>query len=127
MAKRTLDFEALTLASGSHTPDSGQMCVMEATAWLAGEPWSDAPQCASPVIAAFCRAWNDTPDPAGAAIRERLKTYIPRLVGSRGTSEQEERRARMATDWLIRVQAPAWLRLPPALAPHAEVLAALPP
>src|SRR5690348_6850638 len=58
--KRELDLETLTLESGAHDADDGRMCVMEAVAWLAGEPWSDAPQCASPVLAAFCRAWNDT-------------------------------------------------------------------
>ena len=124
---RELDLQTLTLASGGHDPDSGQMCVMEAVAYMAGEPWSDMPQCASPVIAAFCRAWNDTDGPYGEAIRARLRDYIPRLVNSRGTREQEDARAWLATDWLIRVQAPAWMRLAPALVPHAEVLAALPP
>ena len=121
-----IDLDTLTLASGAHDAASGQMCVMEAVAYVAGEPWSDTPQCASPVIAAFCRSWNDTDDPYGAEIRERLKHYIPRLAGSRGPDEQEERRAWLALDWLIRVNQVAWLRLA-GLTEHADAIANLPP
>lgn len=38
-----LNLEELTLDSGSHQPGDGQMCVMEAAAFMAGEPWSDHP------------------------------------------------------------------------------------
>jgi hypothetical protein len=55
----TLELESLVLAKGSHNPDEGEACVMEAVAFVAGEPWSDSPTCASPVIAAFLRRWND--------------------------------------------------------------------
>ena len=132
---RTLDLETLVLDSGAHVEPgeltmeaiNGHACIMEAVAYVAGEPWTDSPACASPVIAAFCRAWNDTPEPYGQAIRDRLRSYILRLVGSRGTPAQEEQRAWLAVDWLIRVCAPAWMRLTPALVPLAETLAALPP
>ncbi|MBF6589524.1 MAG: hypothetical protein IVW57_03200, partial [Ktedonobacterales bacterium] len=127
MNNTKLNLDELVLSAGAHAPDSGEACVMEAVAYVAGEPWTDAPQCASPVIAAFCRRWNDTDEPYGAAIRERLKTYVPRLVGSRGTPEVERRRAWLALDWLIRVYTPTWLRLVPALVAHADALAALPP
>ena len=119
--------ETITLESGAHSKnDEGHMCIMEAVAYVAGEPWSDTPQCASPVIASFCRSWNDTSGPYGQEIRNRLRGYIPRLVGSRGTNEQEEQRAWLATDWLLRVCEPAWLRLA-GLTEHAETLSALPP
>ena len=89
--------DGLTLAAGGHAglnPDkaiaANQACVMEAVAWVAGEPWSDSPECASPVLGAFLRSWNDSlPDDD----RQDLKRYIPRLVGSRGTAEQEDARA----------------------------------
>jgi len=41
--------ETVVLAQGSH-PDKDAMCVMEAVAYVAGEDWSDHPQCAAPVI-----------------------------------------------------------------------------
>src|SRR5690606_23822864 len=57
--------------------------------------------------------------------RQQLKRYIPRLVDSRGTAEQEERRAWMAADWLVRVHAPAWLRFA-GLTEQAALLEGLP-
>jgi len=113
-----------TLARGKH--DEGEaMCAMEAVAWLAGEPWSDAPRCASPVIAAFVRSWNDAlPDADRARL---LLPLLPDVIGTRTTDADDEARAWMATDWLVRVNAPAWLELTPSLAAHAAALRALPP
>ncbi|MGH9071960.1 MAG: hypothetical protein ACRDX8_12545 [Acidimicrobiales bacterium] len=104
---RDLDLGQLVLKSGAHSPDGG-FCVMEAVAYVAGEEWSDRPECASPVISAFLRNWNDC---LGDEDRQMLKPLIPRLVGTRGSAELELRRSYMALDWLVRVQAPAWLRL----------------
>ena len=121
MTTRTLDLDTLVLAVGAHSATKDDMCVMEAVAFIAGEPWSDHPDCASPVIGAFLRTWNDSlPD----ADRQTLKQYIPRLVGSKGTTAQEERRAWMALDWLVRVHTPAWLRLA-GLVDQANLLAGL--
>jgi hypothetical protein len=113
----------LTLAHGSHlTPEQG-MCVMEAVSYVAGEPFSDSPACVSPVIAAFLRSWNDgLPDDA---TRTRLLApLIPRVIGTRTTDADEETRAWLATDWLVRVQTPAWLRLA-GLEDHARALESL--
>jgi len=101
------------------------ICIMEAVAYMAGEPWSDIPACASPVVSAFLREWNDA---LSDADRDRLlpaAVWVPRLVGSRGDPATEERRAYLALDWLIRVHTPAWLDLVPSLALHAEALRAL--
>src|SRR5690606_12283651 len=54
--------------------------------------------------------------------RQDLKRHILRLVGSKGTAEQEDLRGWMALDWLVRVHAPAWLRLA-GLDEHADRLA----
>ena len=119
----TLDLDTLVLDANSHDPGSDRMCVMEAVAMLAGEQWSDHPQCASPVIGAFLRSWNDSlPDDD----RQQLKQYIPRLLNSRGTHDQETERSWLATDWLVRVQAPAWLRLA-GLTDQADLLASMQP
>ena len=123
-----LALDPLTLHSGAHSAPwdvedltGVQACVMEAVSFVAGEPWSDHPQCASRVIGAYLRSWNDA---LPTEERQQLKRYIPRLVGSAGTAEQEERRSWMALDWLIRTHAPAWLRLA-GLDPEATVLAGL--
>ncbi len=100
--------KSLSLKVGSHAANS-TFCVMEAVAYVAGESWSDHPECACPVISAFLRSWNDSL--RSDQDRDRLlKPLIPKLVGTRN-STLEERRSLMAADWLVRVHTPAWLRL----------------
>ena len=126
MSASTIDHTKLAaitaLASGAHEQRDGAMCAMEAAAYIANEPWSDHPQCVSPVIAAFMRSWNDgLPD----ADRTRLLLpLIPDTIGTRTTDADEETRAWMATDWLVRVHTPAWLRLA-GLTKHAQALESL--
>ena len=123
-----LNLEELTLDSGSHQPGDGQMCVMEAAAFMAGEPWSDHPACVSPVIGAFLRSWNDT---LPTADRNQLKRYLCNVHdgGVLGTApaslELENRRSWLAVDWSVRVHTPAWLRLA-GLDDQAETLEGLP-
>ncbi len=110
-----------TLKNGSHQPCDGEMCVMEAVAYVAGEPWSDAPQCACPVITAFLVSWNDSL-PTDEARDALLKPLIPLIVGTRSTPEVERKRSYMALDWMIRVYTPKFLDLIPSLAGHATTL-----
>ncbi len=110
----TLNLEELTLGSGSHQPSDGAMCVMEAAAYMAGEPWSDHPECVSPVIAAFLRSWNDTlPDSdRGQLVRYLANVNDGGVLGTAPASpELENRRSWLAVDWSVRVHTPAWLRL----------------
>jgi hypothetical protein len=107
--ERLAEVMAAKLDKGAHEENSRRMCVMEAVAYVAGEQWSDSPQCACPVISTFLRAWNDAlPDDERTPL---LADLIPRLVGTRSTKEIEIRRGTMAADWMIRVYTPAWLRL----------------
>ena len=116
--------EKLTLGSGSHSgPDEG-FCVMEAVAYIAGEPFSDHPVCACPVITSFLVTWNDgLPD---NATRDRLlKPLIPQIVGTRSTPEVERARRELAWRWLTQTYLPAWLDLA-GLTVQAEALRADP-
>jgi hypothetical protein len=98
----TLDLDTLVLRSGTHTSSSDGVSLMEAVSALAGEPWSNSPSCTSPVIAAYARSLNDWfPDDA----RQRLKAYIPRLVGT-AEPDLELRRAFACADAAVRVFAP---------------------
>jgi hypothetical protein len=110
------------LKEGAHSNHKA-MCIMEAVAFIADEPWSDSPACASPVISAFLRSWNDTLDDERR--NTLLRPFILKLVGTSGDSALESRRAIMAADWLIRVHAPAFLTVA-GLTVHAEALASLP-
>ena len=116
--------EVVTLSRGGHGSIEYGMCVMEAVAYVAGEPWSDAPQCACPVITAFMASWNDGL-PSNEERDRLLKPLIPLIVGTRSTKAVEQRRATMAADWLIRVHTPAWLRAA-KLDSQAAVLESLP-
>ena len=114
-----------TLQKGAHEPHTG-MCMMEAVAHVAGEPWSDAPECVSPVIVRFCLAWNDglPDDPTRTRL---LAPLIPVVIGTRTTTADEQVRSWMALEWLVRIYTTAWLDLTPSLAAHAAALRALPP
>jgi hypothetical protein len=112
--------EALMLSSGSHAKFEQGACVMEAVSYVAGEPWSDEPKCASPVIGAFMRSWNDSLNEEARNLL--LKPMVPLLVGTASTPEVEERRSYMALNWLIRVFTPKWLDMAPALHEHAKAL-----
>jgi hypothetical protein len=117
-----------SLKSGGHEANEPNghfdACVMEAVAYVAGEPWSDAPECACPVITAFMVSWNDSL-PTDADRDRLLKPLILDIVGTRSTPAIEQRRATMAADWLIRVHTPAFLRLA-KLEDQAKLLEALP-
>jgi hypothetical protein len=115
--------EGLALKSGAHDEPESETdlaaCVMEAVAFVAGEPWSDHPRCACPVIGDFLRSWNDSiPDEDNRT--RLLGPLIPRLVGSKSTPVIELRRSYLALDWLVRVQTPAWLELA-GLKDHADL------
>jgi hypothetical protein len=114
--------QSMPLRRGSHGEnDDLHMCVMEAVSYIAGEPWSDAPQCVCPVITAFMVAWNDAL-PSDEERDRLLKSLIPLIVGTRSTKAVEEKRSYMALDWLIRVYTPKWLDMVPALHHDAKAL-----
>ena len=123
--ERLTEVAGKPIKSGSH-PSGIQngMCIMEAVSYVAGEPWSDTPECACPVIGSFLRSWNDSiPD---TTLRTKIMApLIAKLVGTKATAEIEHRRSLMAADWLVRTHTPAWLRLA-GLNAQAEALAGLP-
>src|SRR5438034_8417178 len=103
-----VNLENVTLAKDAHKSLSEGACVMEVVSVLAGEKFGDHPKCVSPVIGAFLRSWNDglADEP-----RQRLKPYATKVVGTNTGPADDEVRAWLATDWLVRVQTPAWLEL----------------
>ncbi|MES2156124.1 MAG: hypothetical protein V4510_13400, partial [bacterium] len=117
-----LDIDKVTLLEGAHDSPSKGLCVMEAVAYIAREKHSDHPECVSPVIATFLRSWNDALD---TETRQQLKALIPVVMDTAGSAEDEDRRAWMCLDWLVREYTPAWLRLA-KLDKQADLLANLP-
>jgi hypothetical protein len=72
-------FDALPmLGRGKHRNPKKGACFMELASFLAGERWSDHPQCTHPLLAMLARAVNDlTADSA----RPRLAPMIPSVIG----------------------------------------------
>ena len=79
-----------TLSSGSHDAEQGEACVMEYVSMLAGEEWSDRPECTHPLLAHEARTTNDL---LRDGDRPRLVPLIGRLFGT--TDDSPELRARL--------------------------------
>ncbi len=105
MTTRTLP-DDLVLFSGGHRPSEGRMCVMEAVAWVAGEPHSDTPSCTNPAVASFARTLNDRIN--DNALRTRLLApLIPDLLEHPPSSPEIDRiLAFKCADYAVRQVAP---------------------
>lgn len=92
----SISHQTVRLARGRHqSPDQGA-CVMELASMLAGEPFSDHPRSACPVIGAFLRAYNDgLPDDR----RQDLYRYAAKVVGTAANRKIRRARARMCLEW----------------------------
>ena len=75
---------ALRLAPGGHNSPRDGVCVVELASLLAGERFSDRPDCVDHVIGGYLRSLNDR---ASHAERQRLLPYAERAVGSRGNRQ----------------------------------------
>ncbi len=113
----TPDLDDIVLETTPHARRGLRLTFLELVSWLAHEPHSDAPHTVSPVLATYAR-WF-----ASALSSERRQGLKPRahlLIGTgrppmadeaHGLTASDSERVWLATDWLIRVQAAAWLRL----------------
>jgi hypothetical protein len=79
-ASRTPDVMPV-LSRGKHRSPRKGACFMELAAYLAGERWSDHPDCTHPVLAKLAREVNDHIDDYG---RERIAPLIPDVIGLKG-------------------------------------------
>jgi hypothetical protein len=121
------DVLALPLSAGSHGHEfHGEFCLVEKSNRLAfcipefrerfGAPerFNDDHPSISLVVRAMAIGLNDIPDAAWGGIEGRtaaLDRFSVAILGTKTTDADEETRAWLATDWLIRVETPAWLRL----------------
>lgn len=82
-----------TLTAGAHDAEAGEACVMEYVSVLAGEPWSDRPECTHPLLAHEARVANDL---SSDADRHRLVPLVGRLFGTGDDSVELRARLRLA-------------------------------
>ena len=105
--ERLAQLDTITLNEGQHRNFDEGHCAMEVVSWLAGEGFTDAPACASPVLRVFTISLNDQ---WNAEQRQRLVPLLPRMVGT-ADDGLDETRSYLTLDGLIRTYTPAWLDL----------------
>ena len=76
------------LSPGRHRRPRHGACLMEYTSLLAGERFSDSPQCTDPVLAALARAVNDY---TGDGARQRLAPLAGDLTTANGGGDDTRR------------------------------------
>ncbi len=91
------------LAESSHQSPEEGMCLMEAVAYIAGEPHSDHPKCACQVLTGFGIRLNDR---FTDEERQLLAPLIPKLVWTRSSRSVELRRSYSLIDSSVRAITP---------------------
>jgi hypothetical protein len=81
---------------------------MELSSMLAGEPFTDRPECVCPVIAEFLRTYNDEVDEQR---RRDLYDYASQAVGTRAGNDIERLRANMLLRWWAGLDKPLRRRM----------------
>ena len=109
-----MNYQTIRLSTGRHSSPAKGACVMGLAPILAGEPFSDHPQSACPVISSFLRAYNDR---VNDERRQDLYRYAAEVVGTRSPGPVEQARADRLAAWGREVWARRWTRrfAPPAL------------
>ena len=97
--------ERLKLYPGRHEEKTAAN-IMEACGYVAGEEWTNRPECVSVILRLFTISLNNK---LPGTPRQRLKQYIPQLINSNGDDRVENKRAWMVCDWLIRTALALWL------------------
>ncbi len=95
------------LCSGNSDAPRNGACLMDAVSWLEYGRLGDHPECVCPVIATFGRGINDAMSNKG---RQRLRVFIPRLVGTVDPKNEKARGEYLAWQ-AIRVFAPLALNV----------------
>ncbi len=105
-------YQTIKLSKGKHASPEDGACVMELASMLAGEPFTDHPASACPVIGSFLRSYNDSVDERR---RQSLYAYASKVVGSRGGQRVQEARAERLAEWadeVLRTRRTWFLRSP---------------
>ncbi len=106
----------IVLEAVPHARRGLRLSILELVSWLAHEPHSDAPASVSPVLATYARWFSSALDHDR---RQDLKVRARQMIDGRSMGDStpaalsavDDERAWLTTDWVIRVQAAAWLRL----------------
>jgi hypothetical protein len=94
----TISYE---LKSGSHESREAGMCAMEWVAYIAGEGHTDSPVCVDVALRRFSIGLNDA---LPHDLRQQLRPYLARMVGTANDGLQQKRLFMLA-DWAVHVPA----------------------
>ncbi len=97
--------DRVRLHPGTHTAASGQLCLLEAAAVLAGEPLTDHPRSVSPIVSTLGIRLNDL---GTHRQRQTLTRFLPHLVGTADDGKEDARRW-VALDHSVRTVWPRWV------------------
>jgi hypothetical protein len=97
--------QTIKLSKGKHASPEDGACVMELASMLAGEPFTDHPASACPVIGSFLRAYNDSLDDDR---RQDLYAFAARIVGSRASINVQRARIDRLAGWAFEMQRRQW-------------------
>ena len=75
-----IDLTTLTLTKGGHADRESGTCLLEAVAYFAGEPHTDAPSCVSPVLRTFGINLNGVPNGSDGLPRLDVAGIKPEAV-----------------------------------------------
>ena len=104
----TPDLDAIVLEGAPHSRRGTRLTLLELASWLDHEHHTDSPARVAPVLATYAR-WLAAGLDDDA--RQALKPAAVRLLGTAAADESDEHTRRwIATEWLVKTQAPAWLR-----------------
>lgn len=95
------------LDNSNHNDFEQGACVIEATAYVSGEPHSDAPECVSPFLTSIAIELNDE---LPYEDRRLLLPLIPLLVDTRAPAKIERKRGFLLLDVMIRNVIPEILK-----------------
>lgn len=98
--------DQIELAFGHHRSFDAGACAMEVVSWLADEGFTDAPECASRVVALYTIGLNDNLSDEN---RQQLKPYLVRMIGTGSDGKDTVRRKILRRE--IAALASPWLRL----------------
>lgn len=77
------------LSHGGHSNPKQGACVMEMVSYIAGEAWSDRPECVNDTIQEIARQVNDFVSDDNRSI---IATMIPRFIGTDKVNSKELRK-----------------------------------
>jgi hypothetical protein len=83
--------EKTILKSGTHKSFDDGACIMELVSYVAGEKWSDRPECSCQTLTTLAIGINDRVD---EETRQKLKSIVPLIINTRGTREDRIARSR---------------------------------